>query len=246
MATIELKELTKHYRQGGNLIRALDGVSMTIGEAEFVSVVGRSGSGKTTLLDLVGLLMRPTAGTVLIDGVDTATLKDSRRADLRGRRIGFIFQEYNLLSALDVLENVMLPLRYSGGGREGRERALDLLDQVGLGDRLHHRADELSGGQQQRVAIARALVMNPKVMLFDEPTSALDPELVGEVLTVLEELAREGMTMIVVTHEVGFARRAASLVTMIDEGQIVEDAPPEEFFSHPRHERTRRFLEAVL
>ncbi len=176
MATIELKELTKHYRQGSNLIRALNGVSMTIGEAEFISVVGRSGSGKTTLLDLVGLLMRPTDGTVLIDGVDTATLKDSRRADLRGRRIGFVFQEYNLLSALDVLENVMLPLRYNGGGREGRARALDLLDQVGLGDRLHARADELSGGQQQRVAIARALVNRPALVLADEPTGAVDTQ----------------------------------------------------------------------
>jgi putative ABC transport system ATP-binding protein len=223
MATIELKELTKHYRQGGNLIRALDGVSMTIGEAEFVSVVGRSGSGKTTLLDLVGLLMRPTAGTVLIDGVDTATLKDSRRADLRGRRIGFIFQEYNLLSALDVLENVMLPLRYSGGGREGRERALDLLDQVGLGDRLHHRADELSGGQQQRVAIARALVNRPALVLADEPTGAVDTQTADELVSLLRHLNREErVTIVVVTHDLELAARTDRMVRLKD-GVILSD-----------------------
>jgi putative ABC transport system ATP-binding protein len=223
MATIELKELTKHYRQGGNLIRALDGVSMTIGEAEFVSVVGRSGSGKTTLLDLVGLLMRPTAGTVLIDGVDTATLKDSRRADLRGRRIGFIFQEYNLLSALDVLENVMLPLRYSGGGREGRERALDLLDQVGLGDRLHHRADELSGGQQQRVAIARALVNRPAVVLADEPTGAVDTQTADELVSLLRHLNREErVTIVVVTHDLELAARTDRMVRLKD-GVVLAD-----------------------
>jgi putative ABC transport system ATP-binding protein len=223
MATIELKELTKHYRQGGNLIRALDGVSMTIGEAEFVSVVGRSGSGKTTLLDLVGLLMRPTAGTVLIDGVDTATLKDSRRADLRGRRIGFIFQEYNLLSALDVLENVMLPLRYSGGGREGRERALDLLDQVGLGDRLHHRADELSGGQQQRVAIARALVNRPALVLADEPTGAVDTQTADELVSLLRHLNREErVTIVVVTHDLELAARTDRMVRLKD-GVVLAD-----------------------
>jgi putative ABC transport system ATP-binding protein len=223
MATIELKELTKHYRQGGNLIRALDGVSMTIGEAEFVSVVGRSGSGKTTLLDLVGLLMRPTAGTVLIDGVDTATLKDSRRADLRGRRIGFIFQEYNLLSALDVLENVMLPLRYSGGGREGRERALDLLDQVGLGDRLHHRADELSGGQQQRVAIARALVNRPALVLADEPTGAVDTQTADELVSLLRHLNREErVTIVVVTHDLELAARTDRMVRLKD-GVVLSD-----------------------
>ena len=223
MATIELKELTKHYRQGSNLIRALNGVSMTIGEAEFISVVGRSGSGKTTLLDLVGLLMRPTDGTVLIDGVDTATLKDSRRADLRGRRIGFVFQEYNLLSALDVLENVMLPLRYNGGGREGRARALDLLDQVGLGDRLHARADELSGGQQQRVAIARALVNRPALVLADEPTGAVDTQTADELVSLLRHLNREErVTIVVVTHDLELAARTDRMVRLKD-GVVLSD-----------------------
>jgi putative ABC transport system ATP-binding protein len=196
---------------------------MTIGEAEFVSVVGRSGSGKTTLLDLVGLLMRPTAGTVLIDGVDTATLKDSRRADLRGRRIGFVFQEYNLLSALDVLANVMLPLRYNGGGREGRARALDLLDQVGLGDRLHDRADELSGGQQQRVAIARALVNRPALVLADEPTGAVDTQTADELVSLLRHLNREErVTIVVVTHDLELAARTDRMVRLKD-GVILSD-----------------------
>jgi polar amino acid transport system ATP-binding protein len=159
-----------------------------------------------------------------------------------------VFQRFNLFPHMTALQNVMIGLTEvrRRSKAEARETAADMLARVGLAGRATFFPSELSGGQQQRVAIARALVMNPKVMLFDEPTSALDPELVGEVLTVMEELAREGMTMIVVTHEVGFARRAASLVTMIDDGQIVEDAPPDEFFSHPRHERTRRFLEAVL
>jgi putative ABC transport system ATP-binding protein len=223
MATIELKELTKHYQQGRNVVRALDRVSLTIGDAEFVSVVGRSGSGKTTLLDLVGLLMRPTAGTVLIDGVNTATLKDSRRADLRGRRIGFIFQEYNLLSALDVLENVMLPLRYSGGAREGRARALDLLDQVGLGDRLHHRAGELSGGQQQRVAIARALVNRPALVLADEPTGAVDTQTADELVSLLRHLNREQqVTIVIVTHDLDLAARTDRMVRLKD-GVVLSD-----------------------
>jgi putative ABC transport system ATP-binding protein len=168
MSTIELVDLTKHYRQGKTLVRALDGVSLHIRPGEFVSVVGRSGSGKTTLLDVVGLLLRPTSGTVLIDGKNASSLNEGRRADVRGQRIGFIFQEYNLLPALNVLENVMLPLRYRRlKTGEGRARALDLLDAVGLAERANHRPDELSGGQQQRVAIARALINRPSLVLGD-------------------------------------------------------------------------------
>src|SRR5215813_12488574 len=166
MASIELVDLTKHYRQGKTVVRALDGVSMEIGAGEFVSVVGRSGSGKTTMLDLMGLLLRPTSGRVLIDGLDAGQLKDNRRADMRGQLIGFIFQEFNLLPALNVVENVMLPLRYrKSHGKDGRARALELLEAVGLTDRIKHRADELSGGQQQRVAIARALINRPAMVL---------------------------------------------------------------------------------
>ncbi len=171
MAHIELVELTKHYRQGANVVRALDGVTLSIDAGEFVAVVGRSGSGKTTMLDLAGLLLRPTHGTVLIDGVDTARLRDGERADVRGQRIGFIFQEFNLLPTLSVLQNVMLPLRYTRYHvPDGRARAVELVEMVGLKDRLGHRPLELSGGEQQRVAIARALINRPALVLGDEPT----------------------------------------------------------------------------
>jgi putative ABC transport system ATP-binding protein len=223
MATIELKDLTKHYRQGRNLIKALDGVTLTIGEGEFVSVVGRSGSGKTTMLDLVGLLMRPTAGTVTVDGVDTARLRDGARADLRGRRLGFVFQEYNLLPALNVLENVMLPLRYNGDRREGRTRAVELLETVGLGDRLHSRADELSGGQQQRVAIARALVNRPALVLADEPTGAVDTQTAEELISLMRRLNRaESVTFVVVTHDLELAARTDRVIRLKD-GVVLAD-----------------------
>src|SRR2546429_3319776 len=191
MANIELVELTKHYKQGKNIVRALDGVSLRIDGGEFVSVVGRSGSGKTTLLDLVGLLLRPTAGSVLLDGQDTARLKDGQRADMRGQRIGFIFQEYNLLPTLNVVENVMLPLRYAkSNDKDGRKRALDLLELVELTDRISHRPDDLSGGQQQRVAIARSLVNRPALVLGDEPTGSVDTETSQQVGGLLRRVNR--------------------------------------------------------
>jgi len=169
---IEIQELTKHYRQGRTVVRALDGVNLTIDAGEFVSVVGRSGSGKTTLLDSLGLLVQPTSGRIVIDGVDTSRLKDNHKARLRSDKIGFVFQEYNLLPVLDALENVMLPLRYAARPKGDREWAKALLRSVGLEDRMHHRPDQLSGGQQQRVAIARALANRPSVVLADEPTGA--------------------------------------------------------------------------
>jgi len=227
MATIELKELTRHYKQGKTVIRALDGVNLTIAEGEFVSVVGRSGSGKTTMLDLVGLLLRPTAGTVTIDGVDTARLKDGARADLRGRRLGFIFQEYNLLPALNVLENVMLPLRYNGGGRQGRARALELLERVGLGDRAESRAEELSGGQQQRVAIARALVNRPALVLADEPTGAVDTQTAEELISLMRHLNRaESVTFVIVTHDLDLAARTDRRIRLKD-GVVLADERPD-------------------
>src|SRR5215469_13205773 len=186
MADIQLVNLTRTYRQGSHTITALDGVNLRIESGEFTSIVGRSGSGKTTLLDLAGLLLRPTAGTVLIDGEDTAKLSDGKRADLRARRIGFVFQEYNLLPALNVVENVTLACRYGGGDRRVcRRRALDLLELVGLSDRLHHRPDQLSGGQQQRVAIARALVNRPALVLGDEPTGAVDSQTSDELVALM-------------------------------------------------------------
>jgi ABC-type lipoprotein export system ATPase subunit len=228
MANVELVDLTKHYEQGKSVVRALDGVSLRIAGGEFVSVMGRSGSGKTTLLDLIGLLLRPTAGRVLIDGVDTSRLRDNQRADVRGQRVGFIFQEYNLLPALNVVENVMLPLRYTKTrGKAGRSRALELLEVVGLQERLKHRPDELSGGQQQRVAIARALVNRPAMVLGDEPTGAVDSETSQELVTLMRWLNREeGVTFVIVTHDLELASRADRMIRLKD-GQVLADGPVE-------------------
>jgi putative ABC transport system ATP-binding protein len=224
MANIELVDLTKHYRQGKSIVRALDGVSLRIDAGEFVSVVGRSGSGKTTLLDLVGLLLRPTSGTVRIDGVDTAALKDGRRADMRGQRIGFIFQEYNLLPGLNVVENVMLPLRYSKSNvKDGKKRALELLEMVGLSDRISHRPDELSGGQQQRVAIARSLVNRPALVLGDEPTGSVDTETSQQLVALMRRLNRdENVTFVIVSHDLDLANQADRMVRLKD-GRVVSD-----------------------
>ncbi len=224
MASIELVDLTKHYRQGKTVVRALDGVSLKISAGELISVVGRSGSGKTTMLDLMGLLLRPTSGTVLIDGLDAGQLQDDRRADVRSQRIGFIFQEFNLLPSLSVLENVMLPLRYTRSNvRDGRERARELLEAVGLGDRARHRPDELSGGQQQRVAIARALVNRPAVVLGDEPTGSVDTQTSQELLGYIRRLNREeGVTFVIVTHDLDLAGRAYRMIRLSD-GRVVSD-----------------------
>jgi len=226
MSSIELVDLTKHYKQGRNVVRALDGVSLEIGAGEFVSIVGRSGSGKTTLLDLIGLLLRPTSGQVLIAGEDASRLKDNQRADMRGQRIGFIFQEYNLLPALNVLENVMLPLRYTKSRVEdGRARALELLEAVQLSDRLKHRPDELSGGQQQRVAIARALINRPAIVLGDEPTGSVDTQTSQELVGLMRWLNREeGVTFVIVTHDLDLAGRADRMIGLKD-GRVVSDAP---------------------
>jgi ABC-type lipoprotein export system ATPase subunit len=228
MAHIELVDLTKNYRQGRNVVRALDGVSLQIGAGEFVSVVGRSGSGKTTMLDLIGLLLRPTSGTVLVDGDDTARLNDGQRADLRGQRIGFIFQEYNLLPALNVLENAMLPLRYTRSQvGNGRARALELLEAVGLSDRIKHRPDELSGGQQQRVAIARALINRPAMVLGDEPTGSVDTQTSQELVGLMRGLNREEqVTFVIVTHDLDLAGRADRMIRLKD-GRVIADGPVE-------------------
>jgi ABC-type lipoprotein export system ATPase subunit len=222
MANIELVELTKHYRQGKTVVRALDGVTLRIDRGEFVSIVGRSGSGKTTLLDLVGLLLRPTSGRVRIDGVDTSSLNDRKRADVRGQRLGFIFQEYNLLPALNVLENVMLPLRYARSS-VGSGRARALLSIVGLEERARHRPDELSGGQQQRVAIARALVNKPSLVLGDEPTGAVDTQTSQELLALMRRVNREErVTFVIVTHDMDLANQTDRIIRLKD-GKVVAD-----------------------
>ena len=231
MSTIELIDLTKHYRQGKDVVRALDGVSLQIHSGEFMSIVGRSGSGKTTLLDLLGLLLRPSSGYVCIDGADSTRLRDGQRADLRGRQIGFIFQEYNLLPALNVIENVLLPLRYAKSTvKDGRARALQLLEMVGLSDRLRHRPDELSGGQQQRVAIARALIHRPALVLADEPTGSVDTQMSEELLALMRRLNHEeGVTFVIVTHDHELAAQTNRTVQLKDgcvvSDQVVEQAP---------------------
>jgi ABC-type lipoprotein export system ATPase subunit len=223
VAHLQLQELTKHYKQGKTVIKALDGVTLDIGDGEFVAVVGRSGSGKTTMLDMLGLLLRPTAGRLIVDGVDTGALGDKALARLRGSKIGFVFQEYNLLPALNVLENVMLPLRYVSDGKDGRKRAADLLDRVGLSDRLRHRATELSGGQQQRVAIARSMVNQPSLILLDEPTGAVDTETAEQLVALLKSLnEQDEVTIVVVTHDLDVAKEAKRQIRLKD-GKVVAD-----------------------
>ena len=220
---IEINQLTKHYTQGKNIVRALDGIKLTIEDGEFVAVVGRSGSGKTTLLDSLGLLLKPTGGTVAIDGVETTRLKDDQKARLRGEKIGFIFQEYNLLPTLSALENVMLPLRYASKPKGDREWAEKLLAEVGLEDRMHHRPDQMSGGQQQRVAIARSLVNRPSVVLGDEPTGAVDTETSDQLAAIMRRMNRQhGVTFVIVTHDLDLAAKTDRIIRLKD-GTVMSD-----------------------
>jgi ABC-type lipoprotein export system ATPase subunit len=223
VANLQLRDLTKHYKQGKTVIKALDGVTLDIGDGEFVAVVGRSGSGKTTMLDLLGLLLRPTAGKLIIDGTDTSPLGDRALAHLRGTQIGFVFQEYNLLPSLNVLENVMLPLRYVNDRKDGRKRAEDLLERVGLSDRVRHRPTELSGGQQQRVAIARSMVNQPSLILLDEPTGAVDTETAEQLVALLKSLNQQDeVTIVVVTHDLDVAKEAKRQIRLKD-GKVIAD-----------------------
>lgn len=224
MANVCLENLTKHYKQGDEVIRALDGVTLDIGEGEFVAVVGRSGSGKTTMLDLMGLLLRPTSGSLYIDDIDTSKLGDRQLAQLRARRVGFVFQEYNLLPGLNVLENVMLPLRYvKDGTKTGKPRAVELIDRVGLSDRIRHRSTELSGGQAQRVAIARSMVNNPSLILLDEPTGAVDTETAQQLVDLLKRLNQEDrVTIVIITHDLDVAAHATRQIRLKD-GKVLTD-----------------------
>ena len=224
----------------------IDGLSFHLEKGEFVSVIGPSGSGKSTFLRCLNLLEEPTGGQIVFEGVDI-TSKETKIDQMR-QKIGMVFQQFNLFTNMTVLDNVSAgPVLVKGMKRdEAHKLAQSLLERVGLGDRGGAYPIQLSGGQQQRVAIARALAMQPDVMLFDEPTSALDPEMVHEVLDVIQQLAREGMTMVVVTHEMGFAREVANRVVFIDEGIIMEEAAPAEFFGSPKNPRLKDFLGKVL
>ena len=224
MADVRLVDLTKHYRRGSEVIRALDGVTLDIGKGEFAAIVGRSGSGKTTMLDLMGLLLRPTSGSLFIDDIDTSKLGDRQLAQMRARRVGFVFQEYNLLSGLNVLENVMLPLRYVKDRKKtGGPRAVELIERVGLGDRVRHRPTELSGGQAQRVAIARSMVNSPSLILLDEPTGAVDTETAQQLVDLLKRLNKEDqVTIVIVTHDLDIAAQATRQVRLKD-GKVLTD-----------------------
>jgi ABC-type lipoprotein export system ATPase subunit len=220
---VRLVGLTKNYKRGSEIIHALDGVTLDIEKGEFIAVVGRSGSGKTTMLDLLGLLLKPTAGSLFIDDVDTSKLGDRERARMRARKVGFVFQEYNLLSGLNVLENVMLPLRYVKDGSAGKQHAIELIDRVGLADRVKHRPAELSGGQMQRVAIARSMVNRPSLILLDEPTGAVDTETAQQLVDLLKRLNTEDqVTIVLVTHDTDISRQAKRQIRLKD-GKVLTD-----------------------
>lgn len=237
---IEIKKLYKSY--GDNEV--LKGIDQTVSEAEVLCIVGPSGSGKSTMLRCINLLEVPTSGEVYIDG----ELVTSKNINEIRTKMGMVFQNFNLFPHMTVLENVTCaPINVKGVSKADAEaKAMELLTRVGLDNKANAYPRSLSGGQQQRVAIARALVMDPEIMLFDEPTSALDPEMVGEVLDVMKDLAKEGLAMIVVTHEMGFAKEVADKVIFMDEGDIVEQGTPEEVLVNPSEERTKNFLSKVL
>lgn len=241
---IKVNGLEKHF--AGGSVKALDGITTEIKKGEVVVIIGPSGSGKSTFLRCLNLLEVPTGGSILFDGIDLTDKKTD--IDKHRQKMGMVFQHFNLFPHMTILKNMSLaPIKLQGKSKEEAEKiATNLLERVGLADRAGAYPSQLSGGQKQRVAIVRALCMQPEVMLFDEPTSALDPEMVGEVLEVMKSLAMDGMTMAVVTHEMGFAREVASRVIFIDGGKIVEEGTPKEIFSNPKSERLQGFLAKVL
>ncbi len=241
---ISVKDLKKYYN--GESIKALDGVTTDIRKGEVVVIIGPSGSGKSTFLRSLNLLERPTSGTITFDGVDI-TSKATDINKLR-QRMGMVFQHFNLFPHLTIIKNMTLgPIKLRGMSKaEAERRSKVLLERVGLADRADAYPSQLSGGQKQRIAIVRALAMDPDVMLFDEPTSALDPEMVGEVLEVMKDLAKSGMTMVCVTHEMGFAREVGTRVIFMDCGKIIEENTPEQIFTNPQNERLVSFLQKVL
>lgn len=239
---ISIQNLHKYFGE----VQAVKGVDLTVDRGEVVVIVGPSGSGKSTVLRCINLLEEPTAGVVTIDGEVLGS--DGVDINVVRAEIGMVFQQFNLFPHLTALENVTIAQRLvrRRGSDEADEVGMQQLARVGIPEKADSYPHQLSGGQQQRVAIARALAMDPKIMLFDEPTSALDPEMIKEVLDVMLALANEGMTMVVVTHEMGFARAAANRVVFMDEGEVVEMAPPDELFGNPRHDRTKMFLSQIL
>lgn len=242
---ISVNNLKKYFKNGE--IKALDGVSIDVNKGDVICIIGPSGSGKSTFLRSLNLLETPTEGSVVFDGENIVNLK-GKELDTYRQKMGMVFQHFNLFPHMTVIDNMILaPMKVKKEEKEhAKQRALYLLDRVGLKDRADAYPIQLSGGQKQRVAIVRALMMEPEVMLFDEPTSALDPEMVGEVLSVMKELAQSNMTMVIVTHEMGFAREAGNRIIFMDEGKIVEEGKPEEIFTKPKSPRLQEFLKKVL
>ena len=241
---IQAVDLVKNYGAGSNMVHALRGVNVSFERGKFTAIMGPSGSGKSTLMHTLAGLDSATSGHILFGGADLTRMDDKQLTLLRRHKIGFIFQSFNLLPMFTAEQNILMPLTLAG---DKPDRAwFDLLvETLGLKQRLNHRPNELSGGQQQRVAIARALAVKPKMMLFDEPTSALDPELRHEVLKVMQDLAEEGMTMVIVTHEIGFAEKVASRLIFIDKGRIAEDGNPQALIANPPSQRLQEFLQHV-
>ena len=241
---IRVEHLKKYYK--GDKIKALDDISIDVTEGEVVVIIGPSGSGKSTLLRSLNLLEIPTDGDIYVD--DVAITDPKVNINKHRQKMGMVFQHFNLFPNMTILRNLTIaPMKLLGVSKaDAEKKAMELLERVGLADRAGAYPDQLSGGQKQRIAIVRSLCMNPEIMLFDEPTSALDPEMVGEVLDVMKELAAEGMSMVVVTHEMGFAREVADKVIFMDEGQLVEEGTPEEIFDHPKSERLQSFLQKVI
>ena len=241
---IEVHDLKKYYNGGD--VKALDGVTADVYKGDVIAVIGPSGGGKSTFLRSLNLLETPTSGSILFDGVEITGKKVD--LPLHRQKMGMVFQHFNLFPNRTVLENLtMAPIRIKKTPKaEAEAMAMALLQRVGLADRANDYPAQLSGGQKQRVAIVRALAMEPEVMLFDEPTSALDPEMVGEVLDLMKELANDGMTMVVVTHEMGFAKEVASRVLFMDDGKVLEEGTPTDIFDHPKAERLTTFLDKVL
>ncbi|MCI6559911.1 MAG: amino acid ABC transporter ATP-binding protein [Ruminococcus sp.] len=240
---IDVKGLNKSFGE----LHILKDINESVQQGEKVVIIGPSGSGKSTFLRCLNLMERPTSGDIFIDGENITAMKE-KEVNLVRQKMGMVFQHFNLFPHLTIRKNITLaPVKLKlMTQKEADEKAEELLKKVGLSDKAEAYPNQLSGGQKQRIAIARALAMNPEVMLFDEPTSALDPEMVGEVLNLMKQLAKDGMTMIVVTHEMGFAKEVASRVMFMDDGRIIEQAPPQEFFANPQNQRAKDFLSKVL
>lgn len=241
---IDVSDLHKSFGE----LQVLKGVSEHISKGEVVSIIGPSGGGKSTFLRCLNLLETPTSGQILFDGVDICAKGQSKHIDQHRQKMGMVFQQFNLFNNMNVMHNLTAaPTRIKGMDKEQAEaKALQLLGRVGLADRADAYPSQLSGGQKQRIAIVRSLMMDPEVMLFDEPTSALDPEMIGEVLEVMIDLAKQGMTMVVVSHEMSFIREVADKVLVLADGVIIEEGSPQEVFTNPRHERCRSFLSKIL